>query len=75
MKYRVVSVVEDGIYSVSANRLVREVEALCKEGWKPQGGVSVSVFGSNYSHKVLLAQAMINEEDVPAKQSTPEINI
>ena len=75
MKYRVVSIVEDGMYSISFGRLADQVEALCKDGWKPQGGVSISAINYGPSHKVIVAQAMIKEEDVTAKQATPEINI
>lgn len=41
--------------------LEREVKSYMKEGWKPQGGVSITKFGSS-SYIFTVAQAMIKEE-------------
>lgn len=42
MEYKIVTVCESPLQK-ALEKLEKEVNKLCKEGWKPQGGVSVTV--------------------------------
>ena len=42
----------------------KKVNKLCREGWKPQGGVSISVRADEYTATYYACQAMIKEEEI-----------
>ncbi|MBQ8044212.1 MAG: DUF1737 domain-containing protein [Clostridia bacterium] len=69
MKYKLITV-EDSFYSFAQEKLENEVNALLKEGWRLQGGVSVSTYvEGNYDTNYVMSQAMVLEEDKPAPTS------
>jgi hypothetical protein len=57
MNYRILEVAGNG----SGKDLAKNVNALIKEGWKPQGGVSISLANIDGMEVYSLAQAMIKE--------------
>jgi len=58
MQYTIVSA-ESNYPRDAIKKVEKEVERLCNDGWKPQGGVSVSVTISSYTY----AQALVKEEE------------
>ncbi len=60
MKYQVVHEIANGEY-VLILELERKVNALCAEGWKPEGGIFVMRTGDSYS-AFSAFQAMVKEE-------------
>ena len=58
MNYRVIVVSEDDA-GISAMKLEQKVNELLKQGWKLQGGVSVSGSEIDSSCRVVMTQAMI----------------
>lgn len=59
MQYQVVYGYNRGLYSTLAE-LKEAVEKLCKDGWKPQGGVSIAV--KDGSGWIYAGQAMVKEK-------------
>ena len=69
MKYCVVTRYDDDSfkyrYENSAKNLQREVNERIKMGWKPLGGISVSISDTRY----IFAQAMVKEDDKDSKKT------
>ncbi len=59
MDYRVVVVCDGNSVVVATMNLERKVKELIEQGWKLQGGVSVSKEGYSSSSRLVMAQAMI----------------
>jgi len=64
MKYKVVTI-KAGFLSSAMLAITQEVNRLLKEGWRLQGGVSISSHaeGGGYNDQYCLAQALVREED------------
>ncbi len=60
MNYRVIVVSESNAV-ISATKLEQKVKELLEQGWKLQGGVSVSRAEVGLSFMVVMAQAMIKD--------------
>ncbi len=61
MKYMVIKVEGSEISSeVSLEELAEEVELHCQNGWKPQGGISIT---SISDYDLIFAQALIKEDE------------
>lgn len=60
MEYKVVFVEKNSI-SFATMDLEKKVNALIKEGWKPQGGISISKWDDGTFIHITLSQAMIRE--------------
>ena len=61
MEYKTI-VVYDDCTSNAEEQLKRKVEFEILNGWKPQGGVSISVLDISFSYRVYLAQAMVKND-------------
>ena len=64
MEYKVVTV-KDGFLSSAMLDITQEVNQLLKQGWRLQGGVSISshVEDGGYNDQYCLAQSLVREED------------
>lgn len=60
MEYKVV-VVNERFEHDAIKELERQVKSLILNGWKPLGGVSLSISDYDTLHETALAQAMIKE--------------
>ncbi len=58
MEYCIVTIDTRGHYT-AASELEKRVSTRCKEGWKPQGGVSISSREVGYSTYYTMSQAMV----------------
>ena len=61
MQYCVITSDGDFLHRVSQNLSDKVAEAI-KDGWKVQGGVSISRYKVGYENYISMAQAMVKEK-------------
>ena len=75
MEYKVVTV-KDGFLDSATYEITREVNRLLKEGWRLQGGVSISSHVEDCDDdQYCLAQALVREEDGFNKNTDVQVTL
>ena len=55
MEYQIIQTNDDAMYK-AIEKLEITVQRLCKEGWRPQGGISIAVKSTGFCY---VSQAMV----------------
>lgn len=76
MEYKVVTV-KEGFLRNATSEITDKVNSLLKQGWRLQGGVSISYHaeGGGYNSQYCLAQALVREEDSFNKNTDVQVTL